>query len=203
MAQAQEQKMDTNTSINSPTSKLEQAFNHVALRVNLSLVSGVVLGTCIGFYRGNNTSTLIKTSISTGLTCAMTGTACFTTERIAHYTICHLSSSNNNVYNDNYNPKVALHTLLKSHIGGGGIIGGSLIGGSFKASPISGIMVLTPIMIGIAFTEHEIDEYRRQRWASFLKEISSTATDDDNDSNNADDDRLPVRNNGNQNQNLL
>merc|ERR1711862_673468 len=115
----------------------------------------------------------------------MGSTACFTSERIANYAICQLSqhssmpSSLRNLYNNNpnYDPKAAFYQLLTSHVAGG-IVSGAFIGRAFQKRPIYGMLFFTPIMVGVAYVEHKIDEYRRHRWQEFLKEVGE---DDDDD----------------------
>ena len=58
--------------------------------------------------------------------------------------------------------------LFMSH-GMGGAVGGSLCGGLFKGRPLPGMLMLTPIMLGIAYGELRLQEYKKKR----IKELMS------------------------------
>ena len=62
-----------------------------------------------------------------------------------------------------YENPIERRRLIASHIGGG-IIGGTISGSLFQRRfSWTGMLVFTPIMVGVAYTELYLQRYRRQR----------------------------------------
>eukprot|EP00957_Ditylum_brightwellii_P148473 11304004-Ditylum_brightwellii.AAC.1 len=59
-------------------------IDHISNRVTIGAFSGIFLGAAIATYRG---FPILRTSLTVAASCAMTGTACFITERAAYATL--------------------------------------------------------------------------------------------------------------------
>jgi len=143
----------------SSQSRALQEFNHVSNRVSMVLCCGLLLGACTATYRGKS---VLQTSLSMGVSCAVCGTACLTSERIANLLICKLDSSNtSNVSSQN---RISSHLL-------GGIAGGGVIGSLFQGAGVLRCMIVfSPIMCSIWYVENSLDNYRRKRIEDILKQ---------------------------------
>jgi len=176
-------------------------IDHLANRVTASALTGLFLGASLATFRGRP---LPKTSLSVAVSCALTGTACFASERVVHFAMGALTlrvpedSSGVGVgdgdsideasiesqsqqqqeernpttpttpITNNTNIKHQNHIFLSHAIGGA--IGGSICGGLFQRRPWGGILLFTPVMLGVALLERRLDEWRRERIKSILKE---------------------------------
>jgi hypothetical protein len=85
---------------------------------------------------------------------ALASTACFIPERI-----CYLSSFNFKSVGSKEEESIRLYM---SHCFGGGV-GGAVSGGIFRGKPLAGMFLMTPVMIGIAYGELRLQEYKKRR----------------------------------------
>lgn len=137
------------------SSKFFRALDHAVFRVSSSTCTGMFVGLCYGTYKG---LPLGATTISMTSSFALVSTACFVPERIIFHTSFKIQEMGNET-----DEKIR---LLISH-GVGGMIGGAVAGGLFKGKPLPGMLLLTPIMIAVAFGEMRLQEYKIRR----LKEL--------------------------------
>ena len=160
-------------------------LDHISNRITVASLSGLVIGASVATYKA---LPLPRTTLSIAASFALTSTACLIPERIIHQcsfyffelTDSSVGTSNSNTRSDNNNEKMKLGGILEdkerrrligSHIGGG-IIGGTISGSLFqKRLSLNGMALFTPIMIGVAFLEFYLEDYKKQR----LKEIANSS----------------------------
>lgn len=133
--------------------------DRVAGRVSLAALSGLLGGAALATYKGHP---LPKTSVFMAVSCALVGTACFGFERLSNVTLRQFVDAN-----DDQSEK---RLFYGSHALGG-MIGGGITGALFQRRPIPGMMLCTPIMIGVAFAEQKFEEERQKR----LRQLMATA----------------------------
>lgn len=170
---------------NNSSKTIMDQIDHISNRVSTFTLTGLFTGASIATYKG---LPLPRTTLSIAASFALISTSCLIPERIAYnssfYFIQKAKSKNevddydskNNVSVDDngnelrsYFQDVERNRLFASHICGG-IIGGTISGSLFqKRLSLNGMFLFTPIMIGIAFAELYLQDYRVQR----LKEIHS------------------------------
>mmetsp|Transcript_26442 Transcript_26442/g.38313 ORF Transcript_26442/g.38313 Transcript_26442/m.38313 type:complete len:173 (-) Transcript_26442:101-619(-) len=135
-------------------------IDHISNRVTIGAFSGIFLGAAIATYRG---FPILRTSLTVAASCAMTGTACFITERAAYATLTSITKQDT----ENETMKVvASHSI-------GGLCGGGLSGYLFHKRPFAGMMLFAPIMITVALVEMEVDAYRKERIKDLLADRKS------------------------------
>jgi len=160
-------------------------IDHLAARVTATAMTGLFLGASLATFRG---IPIPKTSLSVATSCALTGTACFTSERVAHYAINALVPTSSPTVTieqqqqqqqqqqdsnstTSYTNTQKRDLLFVSHALGG-VIGGSICGGLFQRKPWGGMLLFTPLMLGVALMEMQFDELKRERIQSILKEAN-------------------------------
>ena len=143
-------------------------IDRLSNRVSTFAFAGLLTGASTATYKA---LPIFNTSVTTAISFALTSTACLIPERIIYHSSFHFlakeeeksvmegsTSTIDNGVND-----IERKRLIGSHIGGG-VIGGFLSGSLFqKKISFKGIAVFTPIMIGVAFAELQLQDYRRQR----------------------------------------
>ena len=127
--------------------------DRVAARVAISAMAGLTLGASIAIFKG---APIGRTAMSVSASCALAGTACFGTERVANTAIRRLSEGTEPTTRD-----------FASH-GIGGVVGGGIAGGLFQGRVLSGSLLFAPIMLGVAYGELRADEYKRDRLNQLL-----------------------------------
>jgi len=133
-------------------------IDHVAHRMTLAALTGLIVGASLATYRGSNT---LKTAISTSKSFALCGTACFGTERIA-YNALKLPLKPDREDLHYYDVHEQKNRLFLSHALGGSV-GGMICGGLFQGRLMAGLALFTPLMLGIAYSEIALSEYREKR----------------------------------------
>ena len=152
--------------------------DHIGNRVTTCTFTGLIIGASTATYKA---LPLFQTSVSIAGSFALTSTACLIPERLLYHASFYVvgKERENNNHNDSndttsslsYN-KVERRRLFASHIGGG-IIGGSISGSLYQRRfSWTGMVMFTPIMLGVAFAELYLQDYRRQRLEE-IKRISS------------------------------
>ena len=157
MSRQRRQQMNRHPSLQCPPAPPLQAaswtVDRVAARVAISAVAGLTLGASIAIFKG---APIGRTAMSVSASCALAGTACFGTERVANTAIRRLSEGTEPTTRD-----------FASH-GIGGVVGGGIAGGLFQGRVLSGSLLFTPIMLGVAYGELRADEYKRDRLNQLL-----------------------------------
>lgn len=169
-----------------------EELDRIAGRVTLAGCFGALGGVGTALYRGSH---LGRTVALTSLSCALAGTACFTSERITYHSLERILVSTTtdkqpNDQNDTIDDKLTLPShlawdggitpLLLSHMMGG-FIGGSIIGALYKRRPVQGALFLTPIMILIGMGEQLLQDVRLEQ--EYLAKQQPTTTVKDEVSN--------------------
>lgn len=135
------------------TSSIMEEVDRTAARVAISAMAGLTLGASIAIFKG---APIGRTAMSVSASCALAGTACFGSERVANNAIRLLSEGTEPTTRD-----FASHNI-------GGMIGGGIAGGLFQKRVLSGSLLFTPIMIAVAYGELRADEYKRERLNELL-----------------------------------
>jgi hypothetical protein len=143
-------------------------IDHVASRMTLAALSGIVVGASLATYRGSN---IIKTAMSVSGSFALCGTACSGSERIA-YNVLKLSLKPDSEHPRYYRLHERNNQLFLSH-SVGGAVGGMICGGLFQGRLIAGLALFTPLMLGVAYAEITLSEYREKR----LQEMAGETTE--------------------------
>mmetsp|Transcript_22386 Transcript_22386/g.33123 ORF Transcript_22386/g.33123 Transcript_22386/m.33123 type:complete len:161 (-) Transcript_22386:685-1167(-) len=139
--------------------QLFETVDHVTYRVTSSAVSGLILGGSFATLKG---LPLMQTTLSMTSSFALASTACFIPERIFYHSSFYFVPRDTSKEFTDSSEKLEKTRLFVSH-GLGGIIGGGVAGGIFKGKPLPGIMLLSPLMLGAAYSEIRIQEYKRKR----------------------------------------
>ncbi|KAL3827161.1 hypothetical protein ACHAXA_006716 [Cyclostephanos tholiformis] len=164
------------------------AIDHIASRVTASSVVGLCCGAAYGSYRGHP---MFKTSVSTAFSFALVSTACFVMERAADVALRQLSSSStppativddddDNSSGEEMASSAAMTTWSSPTLGNsglhygshalGGFLGGGVVGFLFQGKPLSGSMLMTPMMIIIGKIEALVEEHRAERMRQLMVE---------------------------------
>lgn len=144
--------------------------DRVAGRVSLAALTGLVGGAAIATYKGHP---LPKTCISTAVSFALVGTACFGFERLSTVVIRQLTMAPSSQEDPNTEQVFyASHAL-------GGMIGGGITGALFQHRPIPGMMLCTPLMIGVAYAELCFEKERKERLRQLLLTTNNEKCNDD------------------------
>lgn len=144
---------DQPTTSESTSSKIDDVFNvldHLTARMTASAFTGMGFGAIFSTYKG---LPMTKTSLSAAASCALISTACFGAERLA-YGLIHQVTGEDSTTDSNI--------LYGSHLLGG-ICGGAVVGYLYQRNPFRGMILFTPIMLGIGKLEITLDEYRASR----------------------------------------
>ena len=142
---------------------LMEEVDCVAHRVALSAAAGLALGAAIAVFKG---SPIGRTALSVSASCALTGTACFGSERVADNAIRLLAE--HSIISTGMDETTKIYA---SHAIGGGI-GGGIAGGLFQGRIMSGVLLFTPIMLSVAYAELSAKEYRQERLRQILSKSS-------------------------------
>lgn len=158
--------------------KVMQTVDHVTYRVTACTATGLFVGSSLATFQG---LPLINTTISMASSFALVSTSCFIPERLLYHGSFYIVpkqtlvlSEADGVGNGNGDKnkdgdedgeainKTEKNRLFFSHVTGG-LIGGGISGGLYKGRPLQGMMLLAPLMLGVAFCELKILEYRMKR----------------------------------------
>lgn len=172
-------------------SSFMQTLDHITYRMTASTTTGVIVGASYSTLRG---LPLPQTTISMASSFALASTACFIPERVFYHASFYLVpeikpgapehddvnagkiGDGNSIQRieSNFEGLGSYITensrLVFSH-GLGGILGGSISGGLFKGRPSQGIMLLTPMMLGVAYGELKLQEYKLERIKELQQEL--------------------------------
>mmetsp|Transcript_16136 Transcript_16136/g.26875 ORF Transcript_16136/g.26875 Transcript_16136/m.26875 type:complete len:175 (+) Transcript_16136:118-642(+) len=153
----------TSTTVDEPPSQspmstttasiIMEEVDRTAARVAISAVAGLTLGASIAIFKG---APIGRTAMSVSASCALAGTACLGTERVANNAIRLLSEGTEPTTRN-----------FVSH-GLGGAVGGGIAGGLFQGRVLSGSLLFTPIMLAAAYGELRADAYKRERLNQLL-----------------------------------
>ena len=145
---------------------IDSAFDvldHLAVRMTASAATGLGCGVIHSIYKG---LPIAKTSMSAAISCALVSTACFGAERLSYGL----------VYNVTGEQSSATPNILYGSHALGGLCGGGLVGFLYQGNPIPGMILLTPIMLGIGKLEISLNAYKSSRMQQ-LNEINEATND--------------------------
>jgi hypothetical protein len=141
---------------------MEIYIDRTADRMIIAGLTGLVFGAGQGTIRG---TPVLSTSLSTAVSCAVTATACFGSERLFYSVIPRPF------------PYFALlrgNEDLLSHACGGAL-GGSVVGAIYGGKPLPGMFLFTPMMLGVAFAERSFKQYKLQRLEGMIRDFEARA----------------------------
>ena len=127
-------------------STLVKDLDHVASRVCVAGIGGVLSGAVVALNRGHIVS---KTAHSMGWNWALAAAACLSTQRLA---LAGFRYQNDGV--------ITPTATMVSH-GVGGVLGGGILGGLFIQKPLRGVVFAVPMMLGIGMLELKFQEEKR------------------------------------------
>lgn len=127
---------------------MEEEVDHVAARVSFSAVLGLLGGATFATWKGRS---LRGTSIKVAGSFAIVSTALFCTERLAHV-----------VLRTQFLVEKEPQRTLASHAFAG-VAGGALNGQLYIRSPLRGIILFFPVMMGVAVAEMEWEKEKMRR----------------------------------------
>jgi hypothetical protein len=140
-------------------------IDRIATRVTLAGCVGAVGGSALALFKGN---VVPRTAALTAMSCAMTATACFCSERLANQVANKLIISH-----DGTNPSERFPTpfeqIMASHAAGG-ILGGALTGTLYIGRPLRGIIFVTPLMILVGIAEFKFQNMRERRTMELMQQ---------------------------------
>lgn len=145
-----------------------EIIDHMSNRVTTATFGGLIAGASIATFRA---LPLFNTSVSVAASFALTSTSCVIPERVIYSSSFHfLERCRVDEVSDEVS-EIERKRLIGSHVGGG-IIGGIISGSLFQRRlSLSGAVIFTPLMVGVALLELRLENYRRQR----LKEIGASS----------------------------
>jgi hypothetical protein len=142
--------------------------DRVANRVSLAALTGLLGGVSLATYKG---SSIPRTSLSMAASFAIVGTACFGLERLSNVVMRQVNVENS----DNKHEQMALYA---SHAIGG-MVGGGITAAIFQQRPIPGMILCTPLMLGIALAELTFKAAREERLQEMLAKSQGSSVEHD------------------------
>lgn len=139
-----------------PPTNYQKELDHVSIRVGLGIINGVFWGSSYAILKGHHPFTRI--AIPSGISCALISTACFGMERLVHIGYV-LPRRYSQEIGSVWHPKKERYV---SHVLSG-VMAGGLLGGIYKQRPLSGVLLFTPLMVGVAFVENSFEDWRQEK----------------------------------------
>jgi hypothetical protein len=125
-----------------------EEVDYVAARVSFSAVLGLLGGATFATWKGRS---LFVTSLKVANSCAIVSTALFCTERLAHVLL-----RTQLLVEKEPQRTLASHALA-------GAAGGALNGQLYIRSPLRGVILFFPVMMGVAVAEMEWEKEKMRR----------------------------------------
>ena len=144
--------------------------DRVAFRVSMAGLTGCVGGVSLATLKGYP---MLQSAFTTATSCAMVGTACFGFERLANVAMRKVV--------DTRDEQTKTIVFYASHAIGG-MIGGAITSTLFQRRPLPGMILCTPLMLGVAFAELSFEAERQKRLEEMRvgqSSVSSRTKDDD------------------------
>ena len=135
-----------------------ETVDHITHRVTSGFGCGLAIGSCFATFQG---LPILPTTISMASSFALASTACFIPERIFYHSSFYLLPKQQ--ISDEISSLDREQLRLYASHGLGGICGGSISGFLYKRKPFSGVLLFTPLMIGVAFCERKLQNYKVNR----------------------------------------
>ena len=137
--------------------KLMENVDRTGHRVSIAAIGGLAFGASFATLRG---SPILASSMSSAVSCTLLATACFGSERLFYAIIPRpfpwsiLQGKED----------ILSHTL-------GGMLGGACVGWLYRGRPLSGGLMFTPLMVGVAFAERRLNQHRLERIECLLSQL--------------------------------
>jgi hypothetical protein len=147
--------------------------DRVAHRVTLSALAGLLGGASLATLKG---SSIPRNALSMATSCALVGTACFGFERLSNVAMRQTVLAAENSTSDN-NERTS--TLLYASHAIGGMVGGGITGALFQHRPIPGMILCTPLMLGIALAEQAFETARKERLSEMHAKSKSSSNENE------------------------
>lgn len=146
--------------------RIIQDIDHISYRVTGCAFTGLFAGASFATLKG---LPLPPTTISMAASFALVSTACYIPERIFYNSSFYFLPIENNHGLGSLSEvgKIEKRRIFASHALGG-VVGGGITGFLFKGKPLQGMLLLSPIMMCVAYGEIRLQDYKRER----IKELS-------------------------------
>ena len=146
-------------------------MDHIAARVSLAATMGAAAGMGTAILKGH--AAAARTTALTAFSCAMVGTACFTTERCAAVALQQLQQNRDDSNDTNKNVAFRSSSMTKTINNSwefvltthavGGVLGGALTGWLYLRRPLRGVAFLVPLMLLVGTGEKLLEDVRREK----------------------------------------
>jgi hypothetical protein len=143
------------------SSRIIHDIDHVSYRVTGSAFTGLFAGVSFATLKG---LPIPQTSVSMAASFALVSTACYIPERIVYNSSLRIFPRKNDhdATSLSEGEKREDTRIFVSHTLGG-VIGGGITGFLFKGKPLQGVLLLSPIMMSVAYGEIRLQTYKRKR----------------------------------------
>jgi hypothetical protein len=135
-------------------------LDHLAARITAAGGFGALAGVGIALFKGHR---IPRTAGLTAFSCALCGTACFGSERLASASAQYFLGSS-----DEYQRLNHWETTLASHFIGGNL-GGAIVGGLYTGKPARGVLFFTPLTVFFGFGDVLFQDMREERLQRILQ----------------------------------
>mmetsp|Transcript_4417 Transcript_4417/g.8516 ORF Transcript_4417/g.8516 Transcript_4417/m.8516 type:complete len:162 (-) Transcript_4417:2871-3356(-) len=144
--------------------RLIHDIDHITYRVSGCAFTGLFAGASLATLKG---LPLSQTTISMAASFALVSTSCYIPERIFYnvsFYVLPRKENDHGLYSlsAGSGSRREISRIVASHAMGG-VVGGGITGFLFKGKPLQGILLLSPIMICVAYGEIRLQEYKRER----------------------------------------
>jgi hypothetical protein len=143
-----------------------EEIDRLASRVTAVGCLGALAGIGIGLFKGHHR--IARTAGLTAFSCALCGTACLGTERLAANAGQYLLGSDNIKSNYRWPATFASHAV-------GGWAGGAFVGGLYMGRPTRGIIFFVPLMTLFGMGELMFEDMRVERLRQIIREETEKA----------------------------
>jgi hypothetical protein len=138
-----------------------EEIDRLAARVTAVGCLGALAGIGIGLFKGHHR--IARTAGLTAFSCALCGTACLGTERLAANAGQYLLGSENVKSNYRLPATFVSHAI-------GGLAGGAFVGVLYMGRPTRGIVFFVPLMTMFGLGELMFEDMREQRLRQIIHE---------------------------------
>jgi hypothetical protein len=143
-----------------------EEIDRLAARVTAVGCLGALAGVGIGLFKGHHR--IARTAGLTAISCALCGTACLGTERLAAKAGQYFLGGDNLKSNYRWESTVVSHAV-------GGYAGGAFVGGLYMGRPTRGIIFFVPLMTLFGLGELMFEDMRAERLRQIIQEESDEA----------------------------
>jgi hypothetical protein len=136
-----------------------EVIDHIAARVTLAAAFGAFAGVGAAMYKGHGSPP--RTAALAAMSCALSATACFGSERVAAVAVARLlqtkrgTSGSELLFSNSWEVALTTHAI-------GGVVGGSIVGFLYLGRPLRGVAFFAPFMLVVGTGEKLLNDVRRE-----------------------------------------